>query len=64
MNIDGLVALVASGGILIAIAIVIGLSTLRVRRRFAAAGGRGSDPEIATAMDQLQAEVDKGRRGF
>ena len=64
MNINGLVALVASGGILVAIAIVIVLSTLRARRRFDAAARRASDLEIANAMDQVQAEIDKGRRGY
>lgn len=64
MSATGLIALVSGGGIGVAAAILIALSLMRVRRRSNSAVGQNSDPEMADAMTQIQADIDRGRRAY
>jgi hypothetical protein len=64
MNVTGLIALASAGGLGVAVAILIALSTMRAHRRFDRSTETGVDPETAKVMAQVQADIDKGRRGY
>ena len=56
------ITLVAAGGLGLAVAILIALSTIRSRRLDLDRGDR--DDELATAMSAVQADIEKGQRGY
>ena len=56
------VTLVAAGGLGVAVAILIAFSTLRSRRVDLDRGAR--DVELAAARSAVQADIDKGQRGY
>jgi hypothetical protein len=56
------VTLVAAGCLGLAVAILIALSTIRSRRVDLDRGDR--DAELATAMTAVQADIEKGQRGY
>jgi len=56
------VTLVAAGCLGLAVAILVALSTLRSRRVDVDRGDR--DDELATAMSAVQADIEKGQRGY
>jgi len=56
------VTLVAAGCIGLAVAILVALSMLRGRRVDVDRGDR--DDELATAMSAVQADIEKGQRGY
>ena len=58
----GLVILVTVGSLGLAVAILIALSTLRGRRLDL--DRRTDDPELVAAMTSIQADIDKGQRGY
>lgn len=64
MNVDGLIALAAGGGLGLAAAMVLALSALRSRRRTDTADEKSTDPELRQAAAQAQASIDKGRRSY
>ncbi|MET4581788.1 hypothetical protein ABIE21_001278 [Conyzicola nivalis] len=56
------VTLVAAGCLGLAVASLVALSALRSRRVDVDRGGR--DLELATAMSDVQADIEKGQRGY
>jgi hypothetical protein len=64
MAATGLIALVSGGGLGVAVAILFALSIVRIRRRSAGPVSQDADPELAAAMAQIQADIEKGRRGY
>ena len=56
------VTLVSAGCVGLAVAILVALSSLRSRRLDLDHGDR--DPELAAAMTSVQADIEKGQRGY
>lgn len=61
MSVDGIIALVTAGGLGLALAVLMALSTLRARRPSDLAS-KEADPELAEAMARVRADIDKGHR--
>ena len=64
MAATGLIALVSGGGLGVAVVIVIALSIVRSRRRSTRPISQDTDPEMAAAMAQIDADIEKGRRAY
>jgi hypothetical protein len=62
MSVDGIIALVSAGGLGIAAAILIALSTLRLRRPSDLPATKEANPELSEAVARVRADIDKGRR--
>jgi hypothetical protein len=62
-----MIVLTAGGSLGLALAIVAAFYFLSSRRRLspsAARDLRGSDPELAQAMSDVRADIERGQRGF
>ena len=62
-----MIVLIAGGGLGLALVILAAFYLLSSRRRLgpsAARDLRGSDPELARAMSDVRADIERGQRGF
>jgi len=61
-----MIVLIAGGGVVLAVAILAAFYLLSTRRRLSGSAEnlRGSDPELARALAEIQADIEKGQRGF
>lgn len=64
MAATGLIVLATTGGLGIAVAIVLGLALRRRPRRVDSPGAAFRDVEMEAALHEIQAEIDKGQRRF
>lgn len=65
MSANGFIILATTGGIAIAIAILVALSIIFFRRR--ADDSRklqSADPEVARGLREIQEDIEKGQRGY
>jgi hypothetical protein len=62
-----MIVLIAGGGLALALAILVAFYLLSSRRRLSPSTARdlrGSDPELAQAMSDVRADIERGQRGF
>jgi uncharacterized protein (DUF58 family) len=62
-----MIVLIAGGGLGLALVILVAFYLLSSRRRLNPAAARdlqGSDPELARAMSDVRADIERGQRGF
>jgi len=62
-----MIVLIAGGGLGLALVILAAFYFLSSRRRLSPSAARdlqSSDPELARAMSDLRADIERGQRGF
>jgi hypothetical protein len=64
MDAQGLMVLATTGGLGVAVAILVTLSILGRRRRIDTADADPRDAEMAAARRSIQADIDAGQRGY